>query len=205
MSAIQRFLKVVFVCFVLSSTAILGYLVYQQDKKITALQNKNENLVVMADVERLVDKKIAQIEFPAASHTATTIIQKVAAPLSSPKPQPKEFIVTLGGGAITETDKWVDIPSAQASINSENYPGLKAVYFEVVMHIPNAQGEVRAKLVETTLPFYYGEILKTQSGTDVTLSTPMFLQPGNRNYRVQLYNQIGTAVLDSARIRIVTE
>ncbi|MEK7127788.1 MAG: hypothetical protein AAB838_03645 [Patescibacteria group bacterium] len=189
---------------IISGFLILGFFIYQQDRKIVMLQNKGPTLV-MSDVEALVDEKIAQIKIPVASPAATTtIIQKITTPAPVVKSRPKEFIITLGSGTITETEKWMDIPSAQASINSDNYPGLKAAYFEVVIHIPNAQGEIRAKLVETTLPFYYGEILKSQSGTGETLSTPMFLQSGNRNYRVQLYNQIGTGILDSARIRIVT-
>ncbi|MDO8515389.1 MAG: hypothetical protein Q7S14_02725 [bacterium] len=203
MLTILKLLKILLVFAIISSIAILGYFVYKQEQSISML-NLQGSTLQMADVEALVDEKIAAIKFPVASPSAPVVVTKIINNKVI-TPQPKEFIITLGSGTITETEKWLDIPSAQASINLDNYPGIKTAYFEVAMHIPNAQGEMRAKLVETTLPFYYGEILKTQSGTDVTLSTPMFLKPGNRNYRVQLYNQIGTGILDSARIRIVTE
>lgn len=204
MLTIVKLAKIFLVIAIITSIAILGYFIYQQEQKITTLQNKDQ-ILVRSDVEALIDEKIAAIKFPVATSSSTTIIQKITTPAPVTKSQPKEFIISLGSGTITETDKWVDIYGAQASIDSANYPNIKAAYFETVMHIPNAQGEMQAKLVETTIPFYYGDILKTQSGTGVLLSTPIFLKTGNRNYRVQLYNQIGTAVLDSARIRIVTE
>lgn len=199
-----KFLKIIFIISVFAGFFVLGYFVYQQEQSIQTLKRQGQTLS-LSDVETLVDEKIAQIKFPVASPSATTIIQKVTTPAPVVKSQPKEFIISLGSGTISETDKWVDIYGAQATINTDNYPKIKSAYFEVVMHIPNAQGEMQAKLVETTMPFYYGEILRTQSGTGVLLSTPIFLKTGNRNYRVQLFNQIGTAVLDSARIRIVTE
>lgn len=204
MLTILKLAKIFLGIAIITSIAVLGFFIYQQEQKITMLQNKGSTLV-MSDVENLIDEKIAAIKFPVASPSATTIIQKVTTPAPAVKSQPKEFIISLGSGTISETDKWIDIYGAQATINTDNYPKIKSAYFEVVMHIPNAQGEMQAKLVETTMPFYYGEILRTQSGTGVLLSTPIFLKTGNRNYRVQLFNQIGTAVLDSARIRIVTE
>ncbi len=136
--------------------------------------------------------------------TPSTIIKTVTNTVTAPS-KIREFYVPLGSGTTAENDKWVDIYGAQATVNTDNYPGIKTAYFEVVMHVPNGQGELKAKLLETTLPFSYGEILRTQSGTGQLVSTPIVLQKGNRNYRVQLNNQIGTGILDSARIRIVTE
>jgi uncharacterized protein YgbK (DUF1537 family) len=206
------FLKIILTVLVFASLGVLGFAVYQHEQSLQMLKRQGPILSwpqVDNLIEEKIEEKIAAVKFPAASSSAvTTVIEKVVVPSPSAaaKPQPREFIVPLGGGTVTETDKWVDIYSAQAAINSDNYSKIKAAYFEAVMHIPNAQGEARAKLVETTLPFSYdGEVLRTRSGVGEWLSVPIVLRPGSRHYRVLLFNQIGTAVLDSSRIRIVTE
>jgi len=205
-----RILKIILISMILSSVATLGFLYYRQDQKITNLEKKiflqePAETLTMVELETYVDQKIKDIKFPASTPTATTIIQKVTAPAPKTASKPTEFYIPLGSGEVTTNDKWVDIYSAQATINKSNYPTLKAAYFEAVMHIPNAQGELKARLFEATLPFTYGDYLKTQSGTGELVSIPVILQSGTRTYRVQLNSQIGTGVLDSARIRIVTE
>ena len=206
MSLILRFLKIIFVCTVLSSLGILGYFVSWQEQEINKLKNKSGGLV-MADVENLVDEKIAAIKFPSPTVATTPpqIITKIVNNKIVTPAKSQEFIIPLGSGQTGQTDQWVDIYAAQATIIKENYPSLKQAYFEAVMHVPNAQGELKARLYETTMPFVYGDYLKTQSGTGQFVSIPMILQSGTRTYRVQINNQIGTGVLDSARIRIVTE
>ncbi len=117
-----------------------------------------------------------------------------------------EYFVPLGSGSLSQLNTWVDVNTAQGSFDTSNYSSIKAFYFEVVMHIPSGQGEVRARLVDNTTPFIYaGEVLKTTSGTGALLSIQVPLRSGNKTYKVQMYTTVDTATLDQARIRIVTQ
>ena len=212
MSTIQKIFKLLLVVAAVSSFWALGFLYYQLDLKIDALEKRiflqglTGETLTAAKVEEMIDQKIKAIDFPVATPSTTTIIQKVTAPApTAAVSKQTEFYIPLGSGEVTANDQWVNIYSAQATIDRNNYPGLKAAYFEAVMHIPNAQGEMKARLYETTLPFVYGDFLRTQSGIGELVSIPINLQTGTRTYRVQLNNQIGTGILDSARIRIVTQ
>lgn len=117
---------------------------------------------------------------------------------------PGEFYIPMGSGVTTQEGRWIDVGSAQAIIDTASYPIIKAVYFESVLRLPNAQGEIRARLAETTLPYVYsGNEVRSQSGTGELVSSRINLQPGKRTYKVQLYSSIGQGVLDFARIRVV--
>lgn len=117
-----------------------------------------------------------------------------------------EFIIPMGGGTISQNGQWVDMYSAQTQLNTANYPPIQAAYFEVVMGIPNAQGTMQAQLYDTSTPYLFsGQVLSTQSGPGQFLSVQFPIQQGNKTYHVQLQNSIGTGILDSSRIRLVTQ
>lgn len=132
---------------------------------------------------------------------------KTTSILSVPKTSTKgEYVITLGTGSVNEVSTWVDAFTAQAIVDSSNFPGVKTYFFEVVMHIPTAQGEVRARLIDDSTPFVYdGQQLKTTSGTGQLVSIQVPLISGKKTYHVQLHTSIAPAVLDSARIRVVTQ
>ncbi len=120
--------------------------------------------------------------------------------------QKGEYIIPLGSGSITELNTWKDINTAQATVNLSNFGRIKETYFEAVMHIPNQQGEVRLRLYDTSTPYIYaGNVLRTTSQTGELQSVKIGLQPGQKTYKVQMYTTISAAILDMARIRIVTE
>lgn len=144
-----------------------------------------------------MNSAIANIKIPAGAPVPTPIVS------TTPK---GEFIIPFGTATVSTIGNWFDAFSAQASFDSRNYPPVKAFYFEVVMHIPDATGEMRAKLIDDSTPFSYdGQVLKTQSGTGQFLSVQVPLISGQKTYHVQLYSSIATGILDSARIRIVTQ
>lgn len=120
--------------------------------------------------------------------------------------QKGEFVIPLGNGEVTEIGKWVDIDTAQAVVDSGNYPNIKTVNFEVIMRIPSGAGELKARLYDATTPYTYeGEHLKTTSTKGELLSAPVNLQTGKKSYKVQMYTSVAAGTLDSARIRIVTQ
>lgn len=118
----------------------------------------------------------------------------------------REWIIPLGGGVVNEINTWTDVYTAQGKIDVSGYPPVKQANFEVVMHIPNGTGELRARLVDSTTPYVYsGQVLSTTSSTGQLLTVPFPIQSGILSFHVQLYSTISQGVLDSARIRLVTQ
>lgn len=128
--------------------------------------------------------------------------QSLLAPIAPPSV--KEFFIPLGTGSLTTLNSWTDINTAQATFDTANYPSMTAAYFEVIMH--TNQGEVKARLYDTTTPFIYsGEQVSTTSNTGQLVSKQVPIRSGLKTYKVQMYTTIDTGTLDQARIRIVTQ
>lgn len=128
--------------------------------------------------------------------------QSLLAPITPPSV--KEFFIPLGTGSLTTLNAWTDINTAQATFDTANYPPITAAYFEAIMH--TNQGEVKARLYDTTTPFVYsGEQVTTTSTTGQLVSHIIPIRGGAKTYKAQMYTTIDTGVLDSARIRIVTQ
>lgn len=128
--------------------------------------------------------------------------QSLLAPITPPSV--KEFFIPLGTGSLTTLNTWTDINTAQATFDTANYPSMTAAYFEAIMH--TNQGEVKARLYDTTTPFIYsGEQVSTTSNTGQLVSHSIPIRSGSKTYKVQMYTTIATGTLDQARIRIVTK
>lgn len=117
-----------------------------------------------------------------------------------------EYFIPLGSGTVNQSNTWVTMDSAQATFDFANFPGLKTAYFEVFYHNPRTNGEANVRLIDTTsgIPFSSTQD-STTSTTTVYESFPIVLNPGERTYQVQMYNTLDQAVLDQARIRIVSQ
>lgn len=134
----------------------------------------------------------------------SSLINPVYQPVTTTVTSKGEYFVPLGTGSITSTGAWVDVNTAQATIDTGAYSSVTAIYFEVVMHV--SAGEVRARLYDTTTPFIYeGEQVQTTSSTGQLLSAKVPLRSGSKTYKVQMYSTISQGFLDQARIRIVTQ
>lgn len=143
--------------------------------------------------------KSAAVAAPVVKPQST---QSLLAPIAPPSV--KEFFIPLGTGSVTALNTWTDINTAQATFDTANYPSITTAYFEVIMH--TAQGEVKARLYDTTTPFIYaGEQVSTTSNTGQLVSKQVPIRSGLKTYKVQMYTTITTGTLDQARIRIVTQ
>jgi hypothetical protein len=119
---------------------------------------------------------------------------------------PHEWYISLGGGS-TQSQDWVEIPGAEVTIDTENYPSIQRVTFEAYLAIPTANGAVSAKLYNVTRQHdvwfsdVSGETEKI-TGKQANIS----LDPGKNLYRVKMKTTMGyQAVLSNARIIILTE
>lgn len=136
---------------------------------------------------------------PASGGAASTTIIKQGIQ------QPKEVFVYLGTGSSSNRE-WTDITSAVATLDSANYPGIKAVYFEAALGILG--GEAWARLVNKTSGGVYGssEIMNNTSAAKWVTSSALNLQHGVATYGVQVRSSSSEVVrLDGARLRIVLE
>jgi hypothetical protein len=136
---------------------------------------------------------------PAGGGTTTTTIVKQGSQ------QPKEVFVYLGAGSSPNRD-WTDITSAVATLDSANYPGIKAVYFEAALGILG--GEAHARLVNKSSGGAYlsSEIMNNSSASKWVTSAALSLQNGQATYGVQVRSTSSEVVrLDGARLRIVLE
>lgn len=211
----------IFLAFV-GNMVFLDYLFVSQNEKLISLQSR---------ISQLASRETTLITSPPVVETASgsaEVVQtqtnnacpascvslistvKTAAPAkispTSVAPSSKgEFVIPLGSGTVSTANAWTDIYTAQGSVDTSNYSKIKAIYFEVVMHAPNG-GDVKAKLYDVSTPFSYdGQVLSTSSQNGQLLSILVPLISGNKTYRVQLSSSVAPGVLDSARIRIVTQ
>lgn len=144
--------------------------------------------------------------------TVATISAKQAAaavptvPATTPVSTSKgEYFVPLGSGSIAQANNWSDVTTAQATFDAGNYSNIKSAYFEAFLRT-SGSGEVHARLFDSTTPaiFWTSEV-KTTNSSSTFLSAPISLASGSKVYKVQMYSTISSAVLDQARVRIVTQ
>ena len=218
---IKIFLLLVLFVFV-GNMLFLDYLFVNQNSKTSDLSLRvgqlADNVKLLSNQNQTTTSPTAPIKNDSCPISCTTAINSAIANIkvqtgtntivnkTTAVSQKGEYIIPLGTGTVDEQGKWVDAYTAQGSFNTANYSAIKAFYFEVVMHLPDGSGELKAKLIDDSTPFSYdGQVLSTTSRSGQLLSVQMPLISGNKTYHVQLYSTISPGVLDSARIRVVTQ
>lgn len=117
----------------------------------------------------------------------------------------KEYYIPLGSGT-TKSNSWQDLTGVEAVIDTENYPAIKSVTFEVFLNIPTANGFVYAKLFNVTdkHDVWFSEV--SSEGPVLTKKAAVVaLEKGAKTYRVMGLSTLKyDANIENARIRIVT-
>ncbi len=130
-------------------------------------------------------------------------------PTPTPLPASVRFIETyvpLGSGR-TSQDQWEDIKGIEGYINTESYPPMTNVYFEVALRIPTKNGRVSARLYNVTdnHPVWNSEVSTENETSTFIGSRSLQLDSGNKLYRVQLKTSLKyESILDFSRIKIIT-
>ncbi len=118
----------------------------------------------------------------------------------------KEYFVPFGGATMTAID-WQDAPGLQAYIDTANYSRIKSVTFEASVHVPTGNETANVRLFNVTdkHPVWFSEVFfNGGSNSQLLLSQPITLDPGNKLYKVQFKTQLQfPAVLDQSRLHIV--
>lgn len=174
--------------------------------KASSRAEEESRIIITSDsgidvCDNTCQKRLAE-DFPDSSPTQIVI----NTPFNNGKATPKEFVLPLGSGSTTSVE-WIEIPGAEITIDTGNYPNIDKVVFEVFLSIPTANGFTHAKLVNATdkRDVWFSEV-KMETNTVTKREAIINLEEGKKTYRVMMKSTMGyEAVLHNARIIITTE
>ncbi|MBI5122836.1 hypothetical protein HZA75_03170 [Candidatus Roizmanbacteria bacterium] len=119
----------------------------------------------------------------------------------------KEFYIPFGSGSTSSTD-WQNVSGLQAYVDTGNYNSIKTVTFEASVHVPTGNETVNIRLFNVTdgHPVWYSDVFfNGGTNSQLLISQPITLDPGNKLYQVQMKAQLTfPAILDQARLHILT-
>lgn len=116
----------------------------------------------------------------------------------------KESVIALGSG-VNQTDDWVDVSGASASIDTANYRAVKKVVFEASIAIPTGNQKAYVRLFNATdkHPVWNSELSMEGGTPKLLVSPPITLDAGNKVYQVQMKTSLKyPANLTQSRVRI---
>jgi len=119
----------------------------------------------------------------------------------------KEVFIPLGSGQFEGND-WQLLPGTTTTVNTSLYRGIKSVFLQASLGIPNASGKVEARLYNLTDGYeVWGSHIENQGGGLKMISSSGFELPkGEKNYQLRVRSSIGSpALVGLARLRIILE
>ncbi len=119
----------------------------------------------------------------------------------------KEIFIPLGSGQFEGND-WQLLPGTTTTVNTSLYRGIKSVFLQASLGIPNASGKVEARLYNLTDGYeVWGSHIENQGGGLKMISSSGFELPkGEKNYQLRVRSSIGSpALVGLARLRIILE
>lgn len=155
--------------------------------------------------------------------TCTTLIKDATSSVVLPTPYPQPTApVTLSptqpsilqvsyipvGGGTTEKKEWTEIPGAEVTIDTKDYPGKRTVTWEVALKVLSGNGRTYARLknMSTKLSITDSQVSASADPAVQVQSGSFQIQDGNVTYRVEMYTTTGyRATMESGRIKIVVE
>lgn len=138
----------------------------------------------------------------AISGIARPTLQSTISPLSA-----REIYIPLGNGS-TKSQEWVEIPGAEAVLDTANFTKIKSMIFEAFLRISTGNGKTYAKLYNVTdqHDVWFSEVWAEGSSSQRVESAEIKLNSGRKLYRVMMKTSMGyEAVLESARLKIILE
>jgi hypothetical protein len=115
----------------------------------------------------------------------------------------REYFVPLGSGQTSNTE-WADVPSAQATINSDRYGEIVSIYFEASLSAIN--GMVEARILDKTTSDVIDESNISHDTSEYVwkISKPFTVGPGGKTYIVQMKSSTGETVeMSQARLKVL--
>lgn len=127
-----------------------------------------------------------------------------SAPASS---APQEYFIPFGAGSAASQGSYSTVQSLQAYVNTNLYPNIATVTFEVSATIPNGNQSISLQLYDATDGYAIPNSQVNMSGgtPQLLISPNLTLPAGNKLYQVQVNTQLNSAItIDQARLHITT-
>jgi hypothetical protein len=188
---------------ILVNLIVLDVIIFSPKQKLPSLTLPSQS--ECGEECRQEIQESVQAAINALPPASPTVIQKTTTTRQTSS-SVKEYFIPFGSGS-TQNNQWEDIPGVEAYIDTKSYAQIQTVYFEVSMGIPTKNGVVSARLYNVTdqHPVWFSEV-STDSDTSKLVTTQIKLDPGNKQYRVQMKTTLSyTSVLDFARVKIITK
>jgi hypothetical protein len=208
-SPIKIFLSLLIIG-VLANLALLNYTSFFKTEKVLENITKTEvapspNVSLTVCPQACLDLisspaaevKEEEVEVEAEKKDQQTMVQNLV----------REIFIPLGSGQFQGSD-WQLLSGTKTTIDSRLYKGIKTVFLQASLSIPDSAGEIEVNLFNVTDGYeVWGSYLKG-SGADLNMvsSTGFELPQGQKDYQLKVRSSIGSpAIVGLARLRIVLE
>lgn len=159
-------------------------------------------------VDTKISNAIAKLKITGSITPIATPIPTKTVVQTSNSSAPREYYIPFGSASQSSTD-WANVSGLSASVDSTSYPNIKAVVFEVSLHVPtgNETASVRLYNITDGHPVWASQVDFLGSTQSVLkTSDPVTLDSGNKIYQVQILTQLDyPAVIDQSRLHITTK
>ena len=150
----------------------------------------------------LIKEATASVVFPTPYPQPTPVTVTTTQPST-----PQVFYIPIGGGT-TEKKEWTEIPGAEVTIDTADYPGKRTVTWEAALKVLSGNGRTygRLKNMSSKLSITESQISASADPAVQVVSDPFSLAGGKVTYRVEMYTTTGyRATMESGRIKIMVE
>lgn len=169
--------------------------------QLETLYKKSDDLQTQIDTQ---GENIAALQKDVNALQKSTTTSSSVAP-STTTSGVKEYSLFIGSGSSSSL-QWQDIDSAVIIVNSDNYPNISEVKFEVALSILGGNAYARLVNQANGQVIANSEVSHNTSTSTWKASSPISLNSGTTTYIVQLRSSSGEKVsMNGARIRIVTQ
>ncbi len=147
-------------------------------------------------------KQLSASALPSSTAVVGTPIPQASAAVSAPK----EYYISLGGGASTTSTAFVDIQGSDFKFDPGNYPGARAFYFQAILVSDAPDKETFARLYDIThnVGIINSDIKYKGLSPSLTESGALNFFAGVLTLRVQVHGlDINSASVLNPRIKVV--
>ncbi len=207
---ILKFLTVFFFGFIASNVLYVDYLIFK-DKTYTKLfqiasqtYDEGSRPTSVCEGKECLDKIYQTIYEATASLKLSNQTETQKTPVASGGTAVKEYFITFGSGS-SAADDWADVTGLSAYVDSTQYGRIKSVTFEASVFIPTGNERAYVRLFNATdkHPVWFSEVSLEGGQSQLLISQPITLDPGNKLYQVQMKTSLKyQANLAQSRLRI---
>ncbi len=190
---ILKFLTVFFFGFIVSNILYVDYLIFKNKTNTELFQiasqtsDEGSRPTSVCEGKDCLDKIYQTIYEATASLKLSNQTGAQNVPAQSGGTAVKEYYIAFGSGT-GMADDWTDVTGLSAYIDSTQYGRIKSVTFEASVFIPTGNERAYVRLFNATdkHPVWFSEVSVEGGQSQLLISQPITLDPGNKLYKVQM-------------------